>query len=77
MDLLKDPRIVVGGGVAVALAAGIVAAMVIGAGGKDPVAPPPASQGGLVVEVGREDVRLDPARKLPCYVNGQAVGMTT
>ena len=77
MDLLKDPRIVVGGGVAVALVAGIVAAMVIGAGGKDPVAPPPASQGGLVVEVGREDVRLDPARKLSCYVNGQSVGMTT
>lgn len=77
MDLLKDPRIVVGGGIAAALVAGLVVAMVIGAGGKDPVAPPPASQGGLVVEVGRDDLKLDAARKLSCYVNGQSVGMTT
>jgi hypothetical protein len=77
MDLLKDPRIVVAGGVAAALVAGILAAMVIGAGAKDSAAPPPASQGGLVVEVGREDVKLDPTRKLSCYVNGQSVGMTT
>jgi len=77
MDLLKDPRIVVGGGIAAALVAGLVVAMAIGAGGKNPATPPPASRGGLVVEVGRDDLKLDATRKLSCYVNGQSVGMTT
>lgn len=77
MDFLKDPKIVVGGGVAVALIAGLLVALTFGAGKKASDTPPPASKGGLVVEIGRDDVKLDPTRKLSCYVSGQSVGMTT
>ena len=36
---------------------------------------PPASQGGLMVETGRDDdAKLDPKRPLRCFVNGQFVG---
>ena len=36
---------------------------------------PPASQGGLVVQTGRDDdIKLDPKRPLRCFVNGQFVG---
>ena len=77
MEFLKDRRVVVGGGIAAALIAGLLFALAVGAGKKAPQAPPPASQGGLVVEVGHDDVKLDPSRKLACYVNGQSVGMTT
>lgn len=77
MELLKDRRVVVGGGIALALLAGVGVAVLWGAGKDGPDVPPPASQGGLVVEIGREDVKLDPTRQLPCYVNGVSVGLTT
>lgn len=77
MDVLKDPRVVAGGGIALALAAGVVVALVWGAGKDDAAGPPPASQGGLVIEVGQDDVKLDPTRKLPCYVAGASVGLAT
>jgi hypothetical protein len=80
MDFLKDRRTLfalVGG--AVALLAGIVIANVMinkGRGEKTP--PPPASQGGLVVETGApDDGRLDPAKPLRCFVAGQYVGEMT
>jgi hypothetical protein len=77
MEFLKDPRVVAGGGIALALVAGIAVAFVFGAGKDGPETPPPASKGGLVIEVGRDDVKLDPTRRLPCYVAGVSVGMTT
>ncbi len=77
MEFPKDRRVVIGGGIALALVAGVGLAVLWGAGSDRSDAPPPASQGGLVVEVGREEVKLDPSRKLPCYVAGASVGMTT
>lgn len=80
MDFLKDRRTLlalVGG--ALALLAGIVIASVMvnkGRGEKTP--PPPASQGGLVVETGApDDGRLDPAKPLRCFEAGQYVGEMT
>lgn len=43
-----------------------------------PSAPPPASVGGLVVQMGRpEDAKLDPQKPLRCFVGGQFVGLET
>ena len=80
MDFLKDRRIVVlGGGAAVALLAGlgIAAALLAGHDQKQTEAPP-ASRAGLIVETGRDDdTKLDPARPLRCFVGGAFVGEIT
>jgi hypothetical protein len=75
MDVLKDRRVIVFGGAALALVAGLVIAIVIAMRQDDPDEAPPASQGGLMVQTGRDDdVRLDPLRPLRCFVNGQFIG---
>lgn len=63
------------GGAGLALAAGlVVAAMMVGRR-SGPSASPPASQGGLVVQTGRDDdIKLDPKRPLRCFVGGQFIG---
>jgi hypothetical protein len=72
-ELLRDRRVVIGGGALLALALGLVLAMALG--GRKSHEPPPAAQGGLVVETGRDDdAKLDPKRPLRCFVNGQFVG---
>jgi hypothetical protein len=76
--LLKDRRVVIALGVAAALILGLAIALASVKRHRGPAEPPPASQGGLVVEVGREDdAKLDPTRSLRCFVNGQFVGMST
>lgn len=80
MDFLKDRRTLlalVGG--AVALLAGVlIASVMINKGKGEKAAPPPASQGGLVVETGApDDGRLDPAKPLRCFEAGQYVGEMT
>jgi hypothetical protein len=80
MEFLKDRRtllVLVGG--ALALLAGVViATMLVGKGRNEKAPPPPASQGGLVVETGApDDGRMDPAKPLRCYVAGQYVGEIT
>jgi len=78
MELLKDRRVLLGGGAALALIAGLGVALALMHGAKSPTDAPPASRGGLVVETGRaDDTRLDPARPLRCFVGGQFVGETT
>jgi len=65
-------------GAAVALVAGLAIAMLVGSRGAKTDKPPPAAQGGLVVEVGRDDdAKLDPARPLRCFVGGKFVGEVT
>lgn len=73
----RDLRpILIGGGIA--LVAGLAIAVVLTNRTADTGKAPPASKGGLVVEVGRDDdARLDPARPLRCYVAGQFVGEVT
>lgn len=79
MELIKDRRVVLAlAGGAIALAAGVLIALGLNAGGRGTKTPPPASQGGLVVEAGpADDGSLDPARPLRCFVSGQFVGEIT
>lgn len=80
MEFLKDRRtILVFVGGALALLAGVlIATMLVGKGRNEKTSPPPASQGGLVVETGApDDGRMDPAKPLRCYVAGQYVGEIT
>lgn len=78
MDFFKDRRIVLAVGGGVALLLGILIAVTIMRGSKAPAEPPPASQGGLVVETGRDDdTKLDPARPIRCFVAGQFAGEIT
>ena len=78
MEFLKDRRVLLAGGAALALVAGLGIAIALLGGGGKPTEPPPASRGGLVVETGRaDDTKLDPARPLRCFVGGQFVGETS
>lgn len=78
MNFFKDRRIVLAVGGGVALLLGILIAVTIMRGSRAPAEPPPASQGGLVVETGRDDdTRLDPARPIRCFVAGQFAGEIT
>lgn len=77
---LKDRRtrmVIVGG--AVALLAGLLIAWALLNSGKgERTAPPPASEGGLVIDSSAAtDDKLDPARPLRCFVAGQFVGEFT
>lgn len=77
-SLLRDRRVVLTGGAALALILGLGLAFGISPHRKAPAAAPPASQGGLVVEAGKvDDGKLDPARPLRCFVGGQFVGEVT
>ncbi|TCS15007.1 hypothetical protein [Caulobacter sp. BK020] len=78
MELLKDRRVLLGGGAALALIAGLGIALALMHGAKSPTEDPPASRAGLIVETGRaDDTKLDANRPLRCFVGGQFVGETT
>ncbi|HEY9233679.1 MAG TPA: hypothetical protein VIP08_01470, partial [Phenylobacterium sp.] len=80
MDFLKDRRtlLALGGGAAALIAGLLIANAMVSKGRGEKAAPPPASQGGLVVETGaRDDGKLDPAKPLRCFVAGQYVGEMT
>lgn len=78
MELLKDRRVLLGGGAALALVAGLGIALALMHGAKSPTEDPPASRSGLIVETGRaDDTKLDANRPLRCFVGGQFVGETT
>jgi hypothetical protein len=78
MELLKDRRVLLGGGAALALIAGLGIALTVMHGNKSPTADPPASRAGLIVETGRaDDNKLDANRPLRCFVGGQFVGEIT
>jgi hypothetical protein len=75
MNLLRDRRVIVIGGGALALVAGLAIAWFIFSRSHKPTEAPPASQGGLTVVSGRDDdAKLDPKRPLRCFVGGQFVG---
>lgn len=71
-----DNRVIMAIGAGLAVLAAIVLALVF-TGGKDkPTEAPPASRGGLTVDLADAPV-LDTARELRCFVNGQYVGLAT
>ena len=76
MALPKDNRVIllVGAGVAIVIAV-VLALIFTGGGDKTPEAPP-ASKGGLVVNLA-DAPTLEPTRELRCFVDGQFVGMAT
>ncbi len=75
MDFLKDRRVALLAGAAIALVGGLGAAGFFLSRSHPSAEPPPASQGGLVVETGRDDdQKLDPKRPRRCFVGGQFVG---
>lgn len=74
----NDRTVMIVAGGAVALAAGLGIAFLIMSHDKGSTRPPPASQGGLVVETSRpKDEALDMNRPLRCFVDGQVVGELT
>lgn len=80
MEFLKDRRTLLAlvGGALALLAGVIIASVMVNKGKGEKPVPPPASQGGLVVETGApDDGRLDPAKPLRCFVAGQYVGEMT
>jgi hypothetical protein len=78
MEFLKDRRVVLALGALAAILLGATIAAAIAGGDKAPAGPPPAAQAGLVVEQGRDDdSRLDPARPIRCFVEGQFAGEIT
>ena len=77
MKLLEDRRVLLAGGAALALVAGLGVAALIVSRDHGSKAPPPASTGGLVLKMGQGETRLDPAKPLRCFVDGQFVGEAT
>jgi hypothetical protein len=84
MDSLKqalaDRRLLLAmAGAAIALVAGLGAAMVMSAGHRGETSgPSPAAQAGLIVETGAaDDGKLSPTARLRCFVAGQFVGEAT
>lgn len=72
----QDNRLIIALGVALAVVAAVIAAMLL-TGKKDPnPEPPPASKGGLQLDVA-DAPTLNPEQELRCFVNGQYVGMAT
>ena len=79
MDSAQNRRLwlTLGGGVAVLLLS-LALAFVILRREHASKAPPPASTGGLVVQMGRpDDVKPDPKTPLRCFVAGQFAGMAS
>lgn len=76
MSFLRDRSTALAlSGAALALLAGLSAAwMLVGKHRGDVVPPPPASQGGLVIDSSGRSPRADPARPLRCFVGGRLVG---
>lgn len=78
MDIFKDRRLLLALGAIAALVLGVAVALAIARHDPRSDKPPPASEGGLVVQPGRvDDAKLDTARPLRCFVGGQYVGDLT
>ena len=80
MDFLKDRRTVMAlTGAVVALLAGLgIAWALVSQHRGETAPPPPASQGGLVIDsAGTADARMDSTKPLRCFVAGKFVGEMT
>jgi hypothetical protein len=75
MEFLRDRRtLMLLAGALGAIAMGVIGALLLRAG-PQPTTAPPASQGGLVIQMGRQDdTAVSPNRQIRCFVGGQFVG---
>lgn len=76
MSASNDKRIIIAVGAGLAVVAAVVLALVFSGGRQGPAEPPPASKGGLTVDLA-DAPSLEPTRQLRCFVEGQYVGMAT
>ena len=76
MSATNDKRIIIAVGAGLAVVAAVVLALVFSGGRQGPAEPPPASKGGLTVDLADAHA-LEPTRQLRCFVEGQYVGMAT
>lgn len=76
MSSPPDQRLILGLGAGAAVVLAVVVAFALSGREEGPAEPPPASKGGLELEVS-EAPTLDPDRQLRCFVDGQFVGMAT
>nr|WP_314433825.1 hypothetical protein [uncultured Brevundimonas sp.] len=76
MALPKDNRVIIAIGAALVIIAAVVLALIFSGGGDKTPEAPPASRGGLTVDLA-EAPTLEPTRELRCFVNGQFVGLAT
>lgn len=76
MSPSNDKRIIIAVGAGLAVVAAVVLALVFSGGRQGPAEPPPASRGGLTVDVA-DAPSLEPTRQLRCFVEGQYIGMAT
>lgn len=76
MAASNDKRIIIAVGAGLAVLAAVVLALVFSGGRQGPAEPPPASKGGLTVDLA-DAPALEPTRQLRCFVEGQYVGMAT
>ena len=75
MDLTRNRRLLIIGGVAAGLAAVVIVVAIAALRAGDDEAPAEASGPGLVVQTsGQPPQKLDPADALKCYVGGKLVG---
>ena len=76
MAASNDKRIIIAVGAGLAVVAAVVLALVFSGVRQGPAEPPPASKGGLTVDLA-DAPALEPTRQLRCFVEGQFVGMAT
>lgn len=72
----NDNRIIIAIGAGLVIIAAVVLALVFSGGGDQMPEAPPASRGGLTVDLA-EAPTLEPTRELRCFVDGQFAGMAT
>ncbi len=78
MRFVRNPRVVLAIGAGLALSAGLGIGLFIMMRDHGSNSPPPASKGGLVVEMGSVDEAPSAnGRQLRCFVRGQFVGMAS
>lgn len=76
MPLPNDNRVIIAIGAAVVVVLAVVAALLFSGGRDETPEAPPASRGGLTVDLA-DAPTLEPTRELRCFVDGQFVGMAT
>lgn len=72
----KDNRVIIAVGAGLVIVVAVVLALIFTSGGDKTPEAPPASNGGLTVDLA-DAPSLEPTRELKCFVDGQFVGLAT